>query len=842
MANTQKTRKELEEDNAMLRAALAAARQQAARATDKAAQLEAAQASKPLTPQTPTFEGVLTTAREYALQTARSILDRCGGKLPEWDTCPKRRPVSLGSHAAKAWWRERTSASGAITDRLLHNLQHPTARKGLKEYLAEQPFVPVIVYGTTGAGKTRLLLEHLFRDWGYYMPAVANPVSGAGGDKLLSQSLSSTRHDMLVDDAQIHAMVPIACRALVLEQLRALDNDCQPKHWLLIQLQGCHSEAFVSLRKKLMHLCRHYAMWKEVVEHLHARSYACVCVDEAQALLSIPLLPSQALNPDDPGRRTAYGVVVRAAYDAHLGVVMAGTGMAVKEACLESAGTGAGDDRDRAVVQSWHSAVPRECGQGGPGDSSSSNTGYGPNVLQVSSVLYEEHALAYLRTTLQAFKETLAREDVQTELRAHLSAWFHGARPRFVVRLADELELLFGHPQFPDCGANEQLEALRTAVAVVVGYLATDLSSYFVKRHRLAIPMQPCVGGLLAQRLAYAQFGATTNFLDRVDEVELHQMVESGFLSVQRDGCLQEPIAEAALSHWLGAHNPVAHLWSLLHRTKNASSQGFVFKSLVCASVHAQFRKAAARVPGLVWNVDPCPFVEIRSVLWVVHLFPTSFLDKYTHVQLAGVGNASKPVVREGHDGVSSVGAFLRRPPAPFLLPSTLAGPGIVFQLVFRNSSTSVVVDVLLQCKLTHGSPVEESAWDTVLPAKLYLNATGCVSSAAAHRESTWVSSSLCLGAIVSYPKSVPPCPEPSTDASTLLLSAVDGPNVCVAMATELKVHRGCVRGCNGRCSCKRRSQVCGVKCKRQTRGGNTKCQTTSRASKRPRSGMGVIA
>ena len=743
-----------------------------------------------------------TAAQGLARAAVKEILSHYGDKLPSLPERPTRNAVSLGR---KVWWRAPASGDDpverrTVTDRLLQNIGVRMARRGLGTYMKQSPRLPVVVYGTSGAGKTRLLLEYLHSHWGYYLPAVSGSVNDAPPDMLLERSVAPLYgFNVGVVDARRSVLLPILCRALVLEQLRAEFADrFEPKHWLHIQLQGHHSTAFERLRVRLDILDQEYHTWLCVVKTTHVAhtERLFVCVDDAQALLACPVTPAKPKKPGDPGLRSLYGVAVRTAHCMGLGVVMVGTGMSLEEACLESASSGACDDR----------------------------TQLRPNVLQVRTVLGIEQVMEYLRNTLREYDAVVKRPCVQRALARYVGAWFNKARPRFVVRLADELEFLFRHDDFGERTDEQQARAIGDVVNMVVWYVTNTLRHYFAERnerHRLS----PAVQGLLAQRLAAFTFRATTTKLDALDDTsgELHDMVESGVVSLNDDGQLIEPLAARALSDWLGANEPVNHIRVLLKLTHEPSAQGPVLVSLVCASVCAQFREAAlVEQPDLAWNVDPCPFVPVDQVPWVRALFPSKFIGTVDAVRLAGVAESSQLTVEEEGSGLN-VGTFLKRPVAPFFLPQPSAGPDIVFQLEFKRSGETFPVNVLLHCKLTPSSAVAASAWATVVPSNLYMakrSSTCVVNGARAHRESTWVAKARCLGAVVSYLKTVPGVPAAVVGSSSDLpmLGKVGG--IVLARVMGAPVARGCkcTKGCSRGCGCRRRQQVCGASCRCQAR------------------------
>ena len=772
--------------------------QQHASATPAVPSVDATRQATPATSAAPARIGLATlrgTAQDLARAAMNEIIARYGGKLPTLPKRPTRNAVPL---ERKAWWRAPACDDGAtaeltVTDRLLDNIDVGVTWTELPAYLKEPTRPPVIVYGTSGAGKTRLMLEYLHGHWGYYLPAVASPVAGAVPDNLLAGSLAALRDgNVFAADVYMYVLLPILCRALVLEQLWGKFGDrVSPKHWLQIQLQGHHSPTFERLCKQLDGLDQDYHTWVRMVKAMHDNraERMCVFVDEAQALLAIRVIPSARKQPGDPGWRSAYGVAVRTAHHVDLGVVMAGTGMSLADARLESRGSGSGVD---ALV------------------------------LQVCTVFSTKHAMEYLGETLWEYEDVVNRPCVQSALTHHVGAWFNKARPRFVVRLADELELLFRRDDFGERTDEEQAQAICDVAHMVVWYVTNRLRHYFAERnerHRLS----PVVRGLLAQRLAAFTFRAIDTPLDELDDTsgELHDMVESGFVSLNDGGHLVEPIAARALSDWLGANEPVRHVRALLNRTHEPSAQGPVFESLVCASVCAQFREAALAVqPDLAWNLERCPFVPVDQVPWVRALFPSKFLDTVDAVRLAGVEEFSQLMVEEERSGLN-VGTFLKRPVAPFFLPQKSAGPDIVFQLEFHTPSGGVIlVNVLLQCKLTPSSAVSASAWATVIPSNLYMakrSSTPVVNGAKAHKESTWVARTRCLGAVVSYPKTVPDIPTTVVGSDLLMLAKVDGGIVAQVMGAPVARTCKCPKGCSRGCGCRQRQQVCGASCRCQT-------------------------
>ena len=200
-------------------------------------------------------------------------------------------------------------------------------------------------------------------------------------------------------------------------------------------------------------------------------------------------------------------------------------------------------------------------------------------------------------------------------------------------------------------------------------------------------------------------------------------------------------------------------------------------------------------------------------------MFPSKFLGTVDAVRLVGVAESSQLTVEEGNG--LNVGTFLKRPVAPFFLPQKSAGPDIVFQLEFHTPSGGVIlVNVLLQCKLTPSSAVSASAWATVIPSNLYMakrSSTPVVNGAKAHKESTWVARTRCLGAVVSYPKTVPDIPTTVVGSDLLMLAKVDGGIVAQVMGAPVARTCKCPKGCSRGCGCRQRQQVCGASCRCQT-------------------------
>ena len=752
---------------------------------------------------------MLERARAHAV-VAAEIIKAAYQIEPDFLITPTRVAVPQPNDST-AWWRHGDATREGtvkihVTDRLLHQLGTGIAPK-LNASFSKRRGNPVIVYGTTGAGKTRLMLEHLYTHWGYYLPAAR-----AGGKCLLQVSVQQVREKNFRGmDAQLTTLLPVVCRALVLERLRQLDFAAAPREWLYIQLQSKHTAAFLNLLFQLQQLQGEYNAWVEVTRALHARfsKPPCICVDEAQELLRIPIFFGKRLRRGVPGLHSAYGAVARIAWRCRVDVILAGVGMAPEEVVTQYRRTGAGDGR------------PKEK----------------PAMLRVGTVLGEREIMEYLERTLQVHAGVLRQRHIMEALRCQVRGWFEKARPRFVARLADELELLFRHAKSHTLTHTQQRQAIADAAGTAVWFLTHRLSKYFTKRNDrhpvprlaglLAEQRHPVrrLAGLLAERLAAFQCCvAPCVFSDRRDDSEaMYQMVESGFVSVGADGCLSEPIAARALSDWLGANRPMAHLVSVLRRQQNESAQGFVFVSLTCASISAQFQKAAlAATPSCAWNVHACPPVPRGNVPWVTALFP-DFDRILTHVRLVGVGDSHRLMVREAVTGMS-VRKFLRKPMAPFLLPGKHAGPespDVVFQLAFTGTGTDETkVNVFLQCKLRKSSvPTWHEAWHPAEPSVAFMckrMETPKVSFRLPHPESKRGASKRCLGGHMSPA----PCPEAARNAITTGLhawTAVCGDALMTAMDGELPARPRpcyCPTGCGTRrCGCRRRGRACLATC-----------------------------
>ena len=219
-------------------------------------------------------------------------------------------------------------------------------------------------------------------------------------------------------------------------------------------------------------------------------------------------------------------------------------------------------------------------------------------------------------------------------------------------------------------------------------------------------------------------------------------------------------------------------------------------------------------------------------------MFPSKFIGTVDAVRLAGVAESSQLTVEEEGSGLN-VGTFLKRPVAPFFLPQPSAGPDIVFQLEFKRSGETFPVNVLLHCQLTPSSAVAASAWATVIPSNLYMakrSSTPVVNGAKAHKESTWVARTRCLGAVVSYPKTVPDIPTTVIGSDLLMLGKVGGKVLAQVMGAPVARGCKCTKGCSRGCGCKRRQQVCGASCRCQARSyAGVACTNLQPSRKRQR-------
>lgn len=774
---------------------------------------------------TPMFPSVIAEARRLAERTLSDILDTLGGVASlGWSTCPTRDAVTI---KRECYWRSTQQVK--VTDRLLANLNQPKSPRleRLGKYLEDQTTNnAVIIYGTTGAGKTRLLLEYLSTHWGHYLPTTKSfqTDNGASNKLLMEEALAALDAGPVpADEAMLYAIIPIACRVLVLDRLRDSFPDVQPHQWLFLQLQGSVSHLFVHLWRALSNLHHAYHVWVQVISACMAKfaddTAPCICVDEAQFLLTKPIIPTRNLPPGAPGRRTAYGTVVRAIKSADLQAVMAGTGMSALEACLESTDTGCADDRER------HDR---------------------PQVLTINTMLNTESTMEYIQSVLEEY-EAVKRDDIRSTLRSCIVKWFNAARPRFVVRLVDELEILFKHDGFVRASRQQQCQAVRDVSATVVWFVTKSLVNYFQRRNDLCGAVSLTTLELLAQRVAVFQFAAATTVVTKWTESGLHEMVERGFMSLCDDGLMKEPLAARAFAEWIGAtKHSVALLKSEMKRRPKGSPRGYVFESLVCASICAQFREAAKkRAVELAWNVDECPMVPVRHVPWVSELFP-DMCSEFSDVRLLGVGKSNRLVVtsasvegtnRNDSGNKLNVGHFLLEPSAPFFFPSTSAGPDIVFKVEFANGQgRRREVHVLLQCKLTPASAIQTKAWYTVVPTYLYMSNRSTETNDETKTSNDdakaceWLRNQQCVGAIVSFPKRVPNIPDElithmegvnsTSFQNTLRLIPIGKDSLRRVMtgtnldAFDQPTRCGCKKRCSDRrCGCKRKKEFCGASC-----------------------------
>jgi len=305
------------------------------------------------------------------------------------------------------------------------NVQQLVERKnkGVYQYIEATRWTsPGVLYGTSGAGKTRSVLEYLSHNYGIYLTCVSErnhllntPKADPGSADLreVLANLMSARdvggnNDNLLR-VKTRLQLLLFIRSMVFLAVKEVYNDLTPYEWLLLQLYPNHyfgKDIFYELFRRCKNLIATTTMDEVFLDHEHA--WAAIFVDEAQVLLNDERGFFLGTKGD---KRSSFSGIFKGLLETRISVanptifpfpIFSGTGMSMEG--LEKEKT-SGNAKFACTVAENSAFV---------------------NFLPLTGSQVED----YLSTFLQL-------ENVDENIRRHVTSWLRG-RPRWAATFVEE--------------------------------------------------------------------------------------------------------------------------------------------------------------------------------------------------------------------------------------------------------------------------------------------------------------------------------------------------------------------------------------------------------------------
>ena len=295
--------------------------------------------------------------------------------------------------------------------------------KGVYQYIEATRWTsPGVLYGTSGAGKTRSVLEYLSLNYGIYLTCVSErnlllnaPKADPGSadlrevlDDLVGISdQGGSNNNLLRVKTRLQLLLFI--RSMVFLAVKEVYNNLTPYEWLLMQLYPNHyfgKDIFYEVFRRCKHVIDTSTMDVLFLDHEH--EWAAIFVDEAQVLLNDKRGFFLRTEGD---KRSSFSGIFKGLLKTRLSVadptkfpfsIFAGTGMSMEG--LEKEKT-SGNAKFAGTIEENSAFV---------------------NFLPLAGSQVDN----YLSTFLQL-------ENVDENVRRHVTSWLRG-RPRWAATFVEE--------------------------------------------------------------------------------------------------------------------------------------------------------------------------------------------------------------------------------------------------------------------------------------------------------------------------------------------------------------------------------------------------------------------